>query len=278
MRILRKKCKPLNPLPTDDPHSLFHEYDPETIHAMLGWPQYALSKSSKAEKSLSVGILSRTLFFTSGIFCPCATKICRGFCIGWTAGYMVEPRTTKASDQRTAAFICDEARFVGELLYRDLEQLLRDAIDLNVQAGSRLNGASDILFERRWPELFSAFRDIDFYDYTKCLSRYEDFLDGRNGNQSWPENYHLTFSRGEAVSDDEVFSLLEAGGNIAIVFSPRIPRTWHGFNVIDGDKHDARFLDEPGAIIGLREKGNVIKDDQSGFVVRIGERRTRYPE
>jgi hypothetical protein len=51
------------------------------------------------------------------------------------------------------------------------------------------------------------------------------------------------------------------------VFWPTLPSTWLGFPVIDGDRHDARFLDPAGVIVGLRAKG-LARVDTSGFTIR----------
>jgi hypothetical protein len=37
---------------------------------------------------------------------------------------------------------------------------------------------------------------------------------------------------------------------------------------IDGDKHDLRFTDKQGVIVGLRAKGPA-RQDKSGFVIHI---------
>jgi hypothetical protein len=47
-----------------------------------------------------------------------------------------------------------------------------------------------------------------------------------------------------------------------------LPRLWDGKIVIDGDEHDARSDDPANVIIGLRAKGQAIKD-KSGFVVPV---------
>ena len=41
-----------------------------------------------------------------------------------------------------------------------------------------------------------------------------------------------------------------------------------GLKVIDGDKHDMRFLDETQVVVGLIEKGEA-KKDTSGFVIDL---------
>jgi len=60
--------------------------------------------------------------------------------------------------------------------------------------------------------------------------------------------------------------ILGQGGNVAIVFRGELPKTWNGFDVIDGDESDLRFLDKKGVVVGLVEKG-LAKKDKSGFVV-----------
>ena len=55
-----------------------------------------------------------------------------------------------------------------------------------------------------------------------------------------------------------------------MVFWPELAETWNGYPVIDGDRHDARFLDPQGCVIGLRAKGTARKDT-SGFVFQTAE-------
>ena len=82
--------------------------------------------------------------------------------------------------------------------------------------------------------------------------------------QSFAPNYHLTFSRSES-NRTEALRYLEMGGNVAIVFD-KIPETltYNGrtYRVVDGDRHDLRFLDDvegmkqegEGLVIGLKYK------------------------
>jgi len=59
--------------------------------------------------------------------------------------------------------------------------------------------------------------------------------------------------------------------NVAIVFDIKkgytIPKTFRNKNVLDGDLHDARFLDNNNHYVGLRKKGNKI--DNTGFVIKV---------
>lgn len=134
----------------------------------------------------------------------------------------------------------------------------------------RLNGTSDLLWERISPELFRLFPTVQFYDYTKIPGRFSDAYRAR---WSFPENYDLTFSRSEE-NGPIVESLLAAGAaRVAVAFdTPKgeaLPATYLGRPVIDADAHDWRFSDPVGVVAGLRAKGPKGKADDSGFVVRV---------
>jgi hypothetical protein len=132
----------------------------------------------------------------------------------------------------------------------------------------RMNGSSDIAFEgiactrngKPFRNVFEAFPEVDFVDYTKNPRRFDRVL---------PANYHLVFSRSE-TNEAIALQLLERGVNVAAVFADK-PVSWKGFIVIDGDQHDLRQLDPRGPrgfVIGLSPKGRKAKRDQSGFVIR----------
>ena len=96
-----------------------------------------------------------------------------------------------------------------------------------------------------------------------------------------PSNYHLTASYSGA-NQDYSHSVLDAvmrGHNAAVVFRDRstaeraMSQGWKGFEVIDGDEHDVRFLDpratvpgQAGYIVALYAKGPA-KKDRTGFVI-----------
>ena len=79
--------------------------------------------------------------------------------------------------------------------------------------------------------------------------------------------FQLTFSKSES-NDNEIQELImTTKQNIAVVFN-KLPRTYLGRKVIDGDLNDLRFLDPKNSIVGLIAKGKAKKDN-SGFVVNI---------
>lgn len=138
---------------------------------------------------------------------------------------------------------------------------------LNLRPAVRLNATSDLPWEHLHPELFSDFPQAHFFDYTKVVSRMHNFMTSSPDNRSWPENYYLTFSA-TPTNHDQARRVLRLGRNVAVVFWPEIPPSLWGHPVIDGDKHDARFFDPEGAIVGLKAKG-LAQVDVSGFTVRL---------
>ena len=114
----------------------------------------------------------------------------------------------------------------------------------------RLNATSDIDWQNvlvNGKNIFEIFPDIQFYDYTKNANK---FLNIAN-------NYHLTLSyTGRNLHACEV--MLKRGYNVAIVFNVKhendLPKTFMGYNVVNGDLTDARFLDGNGLIVGLKWK------------------------
>ena len=104
--------------------------------------------------------------------------------------------------------------------------------------------------------------DVQFYDYTPNPFRMMEYLRGE-----LPANYHLTFSRKED-NDGWVETILDKGGNVAVVFSGSLPASYKGKSVINGDESDLRFLDAKNVVVGLKAKGKG-KKDLSGFVVQM---------
>jgi hypothetical protein len=129
----------------------------------------------------------------------------------------------------------------------------------------RPNLTSDLMFEEvenaDGQTLMQKFPDPQFYDYTKSFQRMAKFI---NRSPEFPSNYHLTFSRSEH-NETLCDMVLQMGGNVAVVFRDQLPKTWKGFEVVNGDENDLRFRDKQGVVVGLIEKG-LAKKDETGFV------------
>ena len=243
-----------------DPNSLFGRMPMAEVLEKHGPPKYLLSSSLKTEKCRSVGVLAKVLFLTPGVFCSHATAGCLAACLGHSSGRMQMPTHALARDRRTALYVRNKKLFL-QMLTVELSQLHAEARRLGLVPAVRLNGSSDISWDRLHPELFEEFSDIHFFDYTKIPARMEGFILDPN----WPSNYHLTFSA-QANNHVQARDFLNHGGTVAVVFWPDIPQFYWDTPVIDGDKHDARFLDQAGSIVGLNAKGKA-KLDQTGFTV-----------
>lgn len=247
-------------LRTGDPRSRFHNSSASDILKEVAPPQQLLSTSAKVEKCRSVGVLARILYFTPGVFCPSATQGCIHSCLGHTSGRMSFSTHSAVRDARTALY-AERPMVFMKRLRAELTLLEVDAAQLGLRPAVRLNGTSDLIWEHFDPDLFTDFPSIQFFDYTKIAYRMQRFLKG-----DFPSNYHLTFSV-DSCSSGQAKHVITSGGTVAVVFWPFLPRNWWGFPVIDGDRHDARFLDPKGVIVGLRAKG-IARVDVEGFTAR----------
>jgi hypothetical protein len=204
--------------------------------------------------------------------CPFRTPACEAGCLGHSSGRMVMDNAKRARIARTTLLMTDRQAYRAQAI-KELSALERKSDKNGVLPAARPNGDSDITWENtRFPRpespaisflaasLMELFPDIQFYDYTKWPSKFRPA-------SRIPANYHLTYSRSETTTLDDIQAEFEAGRNTAVVFDT-VPTKWEGWTVIDGDKDDLRFLDPVGVIVGLKAKG-AAKKDTSGFVVRL---------
>jgi len=226
------------------------------------------AKNAKYSKYLSY-ILHLAPSNISGFnVCPKASKGCKLACLN-TAGRGVFNSVQAGRIRKTKMLFTQPNEFMYQLM-RDLSAVERKAKKLGVKAVVRLNGTSDldwlnIHLNRGLNSVFYRspileFPNIQFYDYTKVISRLEALR---------PSNYHLTFSRAENNAVD-CLKALRLGVNVAVVFKTvPIDVFQVDAKILDGDSHDLRFLDKSnesglGSIIALTAKGKA-KRDTTGF-------------
>jgi hypothetical protein len=221
------------------------------------------TNNHKLLKSLEKGYLTVGLhlapFTLSGFnTCPMASKGCSAACLN-TAGCGAFSTVQQARINKTKLLFEDREFFLN-LLNRELELWSLKARKRNLILCCRLNVTSDIPWELpNFGEIPSKHENVFFYDYTKIRKRLYDT----------PYNYHLTFSRSEDSTDEELRSILRGGFNVAVVFSSKsLPDHYLDNAVISGDEDDLRFLDESPRIVGLSAKGKA-KKDTTGFVIQI---------
>ena len=224
-----------------------------------------INTNYKTIKNQKVGVLTGIIYMApynlSGKnVCPAASAGCAAACLN-TAGRGAMNVVQRARLKKTNRFWNDRGQFLKDLAY-EVTLLRLKARRKGYKAAVRLNGTSDLPYEKyKVPgtnkNIMELFPDVQFYDYTK--------LDNRFTRGKLPANYHLTFSRAE--DNDHKLKEVLKHTSAAVVFADKLPKTWRGYPVIDGDEHDARFTDAgPGVIIGLIAKGKA-RHDSSGFVV-----------
>ena len=224
----------------------------------------AKTRKGQGTQGILTGILYLAPAFEAGPVnvCPWASDGCISGCL-YKAGHGGFSSVQTARIRKTRDFLRDRAAF-SDRICRDVEKVEKLAAKHGMQPAIRLNGTSDLPWEKTVP--MDAFPGVAWYDYTKSPERMAKFLAG-----GMPANYHLTFSRSEA-NERDALALLPKGGNVAAVFATKkadaLPATWKGFRVIDADKDDVRFNDPRGVIAGLRAKGPARKD-ASGFVIHL---------
>ena len=203
--------------------------------------------------------------------CPKATIGCKDACLNTAGrgGIFKKGESTnviqEARIRKTKRYFEDRIGFMADLV-KDIELAIKQSAKLGLVPVFRLNGTSDLSFEKHpvirggrvFRNIFDAFSDIQFYDYTKVLGR----------KVTEVKNYSLTFSAADG-NDADVAKAIAQGYNIAVVFGVKktdaLPSQYLGLPVFNGDESDLRFLDPRGVVVGLYAKGKARKDT-SGFV------------
>ena len=230
----------------------------------------SVSSDAKTVKGETLGFLTGILYLapattTKWNTCPMAKLAqCDVACLN-SAGRGAFSSVQQARINKTTWFFTERNSFMQQLVV-DITKLIKKANKQGLKPLVRLNGTSDIQWESvaftgvdgtEYVNIFAAFPDITFYDYTKIANRTE-----------LPSNYDLTFSySGVEGFQPFVNKALLNNMRMAVVFRKEqdIPMTFKGIRVVSGDKSDVRHLDDK-VIVGLYAKGKA-KLDTTGFVV-----------
>lgn len=243
----------------------------------MRFKQFFSLNSPKAIKARGYGYVNAINYMAPanlagvGNLCVDSSVACRALCLGWHSGQagMVPAAEADTAINNVRAsriakarlFMRERKAFFAELI-AGVERAERAAAREKLALCVRLNGSTDIAWERVAPWIFSRFAHLQFVDYTKSAKR---ALAAARGE--FPANYRLCFSRSE-LNDADCLEVLAAGGTVAVVSSLPQPARWFGFKTVDGDSHDLRHLDPKSSVIWLKPKGLKAKRDNSGFVVR----------
>jgi hypothetical protein len=234
----------------------------------LGYITYILYMSPFTANSKNINV------------CSHATKGCSDSCLVGSGFGGMYTNVMQGRVNKTEYFLRDRIGFMEQIKEEIGKKIIKHKGKEKITV--RLNGTSDLPYEKyrvfEGKNIFEVYPDVQFYDYTKNHFRFDKEL---------PKNYHLTFSRSES-NDNKCIELLSRGCNVAMVFD-KIPKTYKGVEVINGDKDDLRFLDKKGVIVGLKYKkmtgkgANNTLGVKSGFVIetddianRIDKVNTKY--
>ena len=233
------------------------------------------SANSKLKKALqlvpeyrvfSMSLSPHDTAFKGISVCPWSTEGCRDACIHW-AGHGQRLRVQELRKARTLWFHSNRVDFLDQL-FGELHYQRRLAHRAGKTLAVRLNVFSDIPWEKEG--IMREFDDVQFWDYTKSLSRARRSIEDR----LWPPNYHLTFSASENTQRIVMCQLLDSLANVAVPFRmdkqtpmpQEIRIDDNTYEMVDGDLHDWRWLDPAGVVVGLRAKGVRGRRDHTGFI------------
>jgi hypothetical protein len=218
-----------------------------------------VNHSSKLTKNGKVGQATYGIYLapanTSGYnVCLHSTPECRLGCLNTSgrAAIDIQSGKTRIADARikkTKLFHEDQNYFMNWLV-AEINAHKRKAERKGLFFSVRLNCTSDIdwaLVKHNGLNIFEIFPDVQFYDYTKQITKLFNPI----------ANYHLTLSY-TGYKDTIYQSMLKSGNNIAVVFNVKheedLPETFMGFPVINGDLTDYRISDGKGVVVGLKWK------------------------
>tara|TARA_R110001606_G_scaffold307548_1_gene454515 strand:- start:46 stop:795 length:750 start_codon:yes stop_codon:yes gene_type:complete len=185
--------------------------------------------------------------------CPFANS-CAKNCVGDNGHFgMKNGSAYKAQLRKTEQYFRDPKQFYKDL-YNDITVANNKAKKKGNKLVLRLNAYSDINHYKQSlrymkKDIYSTFNDVIFYDYSK------DYKKAINNDIL---NYSVSFSYDEVTTDKQFFEIVNAGKSISVVFE-KLPKTYKGIKVTNGDLDDNRFLDEKNTVTGLKFKGSKAK-------------------
>lgn len=209
--------------------------------------------------------------------CTHSTPECRLGCLNTSGRVKIEMASNRSVIQnaritKTKLFF-EHNTFFLMWLVAEMKSFQAKAKRDGYAFSARLNCTSDIEWENYkldGKNIFEHFPEVQFYDYTKNAARLLKPL---------APNYQLTYSyTGRNNSEKLAQTILSKGKNVAVIYNQpkgsKLPSTWNGYPVIDGDLTDYRPNDGEGVVVGLRWKviGNKEVNDQirnSCFVTQV---------
>lgn len=212
-----------------------------------------LSKNGKVQQ-LTYGLYLAPANTSGYNVCMHSTPECRLGCLATSGRAAIDifSGTTRISDARIAKtrLLHEHEEFFMDWLIADLKATKLKAEKKGLYFSVRLNCTSDVDWvniKRNGLNIFETFPDIQFYDYTKQMTKLFTPI----------KNYQLTLSF-TGYKPELYAKMLAKGNNIAVVFNVKneadLPDTFMGFPVVNGDLTDYRVSDAKGVVVGLKWK------------------------
>lgn len=250
-----------------------------------GGLRHLLGTSHKVKLGEGVEVLGAVMYLephkgAGPTVCPYATPGCSSQCIT-TTGRMVYGTHRKARVAKTKLFRSFRSDFMaqlrGEVSFHAVKAAAR-----GMTPTIRLNGTSDLAFWRWEHEWYDpAVQGLRMVEYTKRPATSQMLAARDRGwsfTFSWSESV-AALARSQSWADVGVNTAVVVAGSLGAkrtvdkaVAAALVQRgSLMGRDTIDGDKHDARFLDpQVGGWVVLKAKGDA-HNDRTGFVVRFNE-------
>ena len=237
-----------------------------TTYNATGTPAKLLSAGDTNAKTAKNSLQTYILYLSPASqnsagrnLCPKASDGCRAACL-FSADRGRFNNVQQARINRTEYLLRDRAGFLLQLAQEINKAAKKEAKKTGQNIAIRLNGTSDLKLVEMLTDRHEIAKNVVFYDYTKIPQKAGDRVTSQG------HRYSVTFSRSEE-NESQALNLLKIGVNVAAVFAGKeLPKYWHGFRVVDGDKSDIEMLNFSGVVLGLRAKGDA-KRDGSGFVI-----------
>lgn len=240
--------------------------------------------SAKLTHSLSVNVATYGVYLApadiSGYnVCP-NNKHCRAHCL-FTSGHNMlailagKNSINESRAKKTRLFFENNELFM-QLLITEIAFNKLKYEGLGYHFAVRLNCTSDINiadFNFKGKNITEIFPTVTFYDYTKVFSYLTNKVKYANLDYTYSYNGH---------NWDLCQSALKKNTRVAVVFE-KLPKTFCGIKVINGDTSDYRPADDKNVIVGLKFKKTAtsIKNHKfqlpdTPFVVKENDDRCQY--
>lgn len=205
----------------------------------------SLSAAEQSQWCEALGVPPSTVAaIVAHTVCECSTCACRDGCVTSKSRNSQNGTTPLTRLARTLLTLVHPAESL-ELTHAALRQV-RDRYGAD-GVRWRMNLADDIRWELIAPGLLGL---VPAYAYTKHSPVNRPEIPGQT---------RIVYSASEYWSVERIVETCAAGHTVAVVFdvgrNGRLPTSWHGVKVVDGDITDDLWTHPYGVIVGLSPKG-----------------------